>query len=118
MNDKEFRPLGFLQYKDTLDNNGKNFSATIHIPESLIQERKTEGLTLYLNLFWLFHACLKDRDVVDFKLAIKAKTSDLRIGDKTYTAPYVTAELILPPDEMAKLSQLILPKKEPFGSSR
>ena len=104
---KQIEVIERLRYKDRGDNIGKNTSAVIYIPEELIQRKKKKGLTLHLNLFWICKDLLRFREHTEHKIAISSNPSDVRIGDKNYTSSYVKTEIIVPKEELYRISELI-----------
>ena len=104
---EEIECIGRLGYKDCKDNMGKNTSAIIYIPEEILKQKKHHGITIYLNLFWVCKDLLKFRGHIEHKIAISSNPKDVRVGDRDYNSSYIKMEIVLPEEELIKISELI-----------
>lgn len=107
MSNDKIETIGILRYEDTSDNIGKNTTAKIYILETILQQRKTKGLTLFLNIFFICKDLLKHRKYVAHKIAISSNPEDVRIGNKPYNSRYVKTEIIVPEEELTRIIELI-----------
>jgi len=109
---EDIESLKRLRYVDTKDNVGRNTSAVIYIPEKIISQRDTKGLTLYLNVFYICKDLLNFRNNGEHKITISANADESRIGNKPYLRDYVKCEIIVPKEELDKISDLIQTDKK------
>ncbi len=109
---ENIKSLKRLRYVDSKNNIGRNTSAVIYIPESILSKRNATGLTLYLNIFYICKDLLNFRNNEEHKITISANANESRIGDKPYIKDYIKCEIIVPKEELDKISELIKTSKE------
>ena len=75
----------------------------LYIPEEIIKQKKTKGLTLYFNTFFFTRDRLKFRPYTEYKIGIFAYPDAVGIGRKDYKAQYVKVEIIMPEEERKRI---------------
>lgn len=99
--------VGRLLFQHESYVSGLNSDAVIYIPAEIVRRADRNGLTLFLQSFWIAKDLLFYREPPQHKISIFSTVNRTVIGKRDYNAGYVKSELILKEADLRRLTELL-----------